>query len=198
MHGGPVFLRRLSLEHYLPISFLNDFIFCPRSIYFHQLYRNFNETVYKQTPQYKGLAAHKTIDTHHYSTSAHILQGHEIYSEHYNLCGKIDIFDIKKKRLTERKREIKTLYDGYVFQVYAQYFALTEMGYTVEHIVIHDLIHNKNYPIPLPAQDLAMLEKFESLIDEINRFNLHTSNHSPVLAKCQNCIYNALCDAALC
>ena len=178
--------------------FLNDFIFCPRSIYFHQLYRNFNDTVYKQAPQYKGLAAHKAIDTQHYSTSAHILQGYEIYSERYKLCGKIDVFDIKKKRLTERKREIKTIYDGYIFQVYAQYFGLIEMGYVVESIVLYDLIHNKNYQVSLPTQDGAMLEKFESLIDAINHFDMRHSQHSPVLAKCQNCIYNALCDAALC
>jgi len=76
------------MESYITLSFLNDFIFCPRSIYFHQLYGSFAETVCKQSPQYKGTAAHETIDERTYSTSAHILQGMEVYSEQYNICGK--------------------------------------------------------------------------------------------------------------
>lgn len=186
------------MESYITLSFLNDFIFCPRSIYFHQLYGGFKETVYKQTPQYKGTAAHETIDEQTYSTSAHILQGMEVFSEQYNICGKIDVFDTQKGRLTERKREIKTIYDGYVFQVYAQCFALREMGYTVNEIVIHDLVHNKNYPIPLPENDAEMLAKFEQLIQDIQTFDLESTPFTPLLSKCQNCIYNQLCDKSLC
>ncbi|HUN02570.1 MAG TPA: type V CRISPR-associated protein Cas4 [Niabella sp.] len=179
------------MESYITLSFLNDFIFCPRSIYFHQLYGSFAETVYKQSPQYKGTAAHETIDERTYSTSAHILQGMEVYSEQYNICGKIDVFDSLKGRLTERKREVKTIYDGYVFQVYAQCFALREMGYAVKEIVIHD-------PIPLPENDAAMLAKFEQLIADIQTFDLETTPFTPLLSKCQNCIYNQLCDKSLC
>lgn len=128
------------MESYITLSFLNDFIFCPRSIYFHQLYGNFHDALYKQTPQYKGNAAHETIDRQSYSTSEFILQGREVYCSQFNICGKIDVFDVKKGRLTERKREIKTIYDGYIFQVYAQCFGLREMGYEVNEIVIHDLV----------------------------------------------------------
>ncbi|MBS1589397.1 MAG: type V CRISPR-associated protein Cas4 [Bacteroidetes bacterium] len=186
------------MDSYITLSFLNDFIFCPRSIYFHQLYGSFAEAVYKQTPQYKGTAAHETIDEQTYSTSAHILQGMEVFSEQYNICGKIDIFDIKTGRLTERKREIKTIYDGYVFQVYAQCFALREMGYTVSEIVIHDLVHNKNYPILLPEQDEKMFTKFQLLIEDIDSFDMETTAFTPEKAKCTTCIYNQLCDASLC
>ncbi len=186
------------MESYITLSFLNDFIFCPRSIYFHQLYGNFTETVYKQQPQIKGTAAHQSIDEQNYSTSAHILQGLEVFSQKYNICGKIDVFDSIKGRLTERKRAIKTIYDGYIFQVYAQCFALREAGYTVNQIVIHDLVHNKNYPIPLPEQDPEMFSKFEQLIQDIHDFDLEKTPFTPLLSKCQNCIYNALCDASLC
>jgi len=124
------------MEPYITLSFLNDFIFCPRSIYFHQLYGSFDQALYKQTPQYKGEAAHTSIEEKTYSTQKNVLQGIEIYSEKYNLCGKIDVFDIKTGKLTERKRDVKTIYDGYVFQVYAQCHALREMGYEVKEIVI--------------------------------------------------------------
>lgn len=186
------------MEPYIPISFLNDFIFCPRSIYFHQLYQNFHHAFYKQKPQYNGSAAHNSIDEKSYSTEKNVLQSFEIFSEKYNLCGKLDVFYIKQCRLMERKREVKVIYDGYVFQVYAQCHALREMGYEVKEIVIHDLIHNKNYPIPLPEADLVMQNKFEELIDQINSFNLLHSPFQPIKSKCENCIYNQLCDESLC
>lgn len=186
------------METYITLSFLNDFIFCPRSIYFHQLYANFHHSMYKQTPQYKGNDAHKTVDEKTYSTSKHMMQSMEVFCEQYNICGKIDVFDSKLGKLIERKREVKVIYDGYIFQVYAQYFALEEMGYQVNEIVIHDLIHNKNHPIALPKDNPEMWQKFESLITDINTFNLETTPFEPILAKCQNCIYNQLCDKSLC
>jgi len=186
------------MEPYITLSFLNDFIFCPRSIYFHQLYGSFDQALYKQTPQYKGEAAHTSIEEKTYSTQKNVLQGIEIYSEKYNLCGKIDVFDIKTGKLTERKRDVKTIYDGYVFQVYAQCHALREMGYEVKEIVIHDLIHNKNYPIPLPENDNEMQLKFEMLINQINDFDLLKTDFVANQQKCEHCIYNQLCDYSLC
>ena len=54
-------------ENYYPISYLNDFIFCPLSIYFHQLYGNMSERLYQNEDQMGGKAVHETIDTHRYS-----------------------------------------------------------------------------------------------------------------------------------
>ena len=185
------------MEPYIPIAFLNDFIFCPRSIYFHQLYSRYNQQVYKQKVQLKGEAAHTTIDTKKYNTRKNILQGIEVFSEQYGLCGKIDIFDIETGKLTERKRAIKRIYDGYIYQVYAHCHALREMGYKVNSIVIHDMVHNKNYPVALPEDDEDMQNKFESLIVQINSFDLNSEFHANP-EKCKNCIYSNLCDKALC
>jgi CRISPR-associated protein Cas4 len=186
------------MESYITLSFLNDFIFCPRSIYFHQLYAGFNEQIYKQKLQISGTEAHISIDNKTYSTRADILMGIEVYSTKYNIVGKIDVFNIKLGKLIERKREIKKIYDGYVFQVYAQYFALTEMGYRVKEILIHDISHNKNYNIALPSYDDEMFTKFEKLLDDISKYDLVNSTFIPVLEKCKNCIYSNLCDKSLC
>ncbi|NLD09052.1 MAG: type V CRISPR-associated protein Cas4 [Xanthomonadaceae bacterium] len=186
------------MEHYLPIAFLNDFIFCPRSIYYHQLYRNYRSSVYKAAPQYKGLHAHKAIDQKRYSSKKSILQGYEVYSEKYRLHGKIDTFDQESGILTERKRAIKTIYDGYIFQLYGQYFCLTEMGFSVEKLQFYDMTHNKVYPVMLPHEDHEMRAKFELLINQINHYDLLDTPFTPLLAKCQNCIYSQLCDRSLC
>ena len=186
------------MESYIPISFLNDFIFCPRSIYFHQLYGSYNSSLYQQKPQVSGKAAHEAIDNKTYSTRKSVLQGQEIYCEQYKLCGKIDTYDINSGRLTERKKEIKQVYDGYVFQTYAQCFALREMGYNVTAIVFYDITHNRTHPVPLPEEDELMFQKFEALVAALNTFNLDDDAFKPVEAKCCNCIYSNLCDYSLC
>ncbi len=186
------------MESYITLSFLNDFIFCPRSIYFHQLYSIYNDQHYKQKVQIAGTEAHTSIDTKKYSSRTTVLQGIEIFSEKYNIVGKIDVFDIKTGRLTERKKNVKVIYDGYVFQVYAQYFALSEMGYVVKQITIHDLTQNKNFEIPLPEEDIVMFKKFETIIDDISKYDLSISNFTPSISKCEKCIYSPLCDKSLC
>ncbi|AWB68458.1 type V CRISPR-associated protein Cas4 [Saccharobesus litoralis] len=185
------------MEAYLMISHLNDFIFCPRSIYFHQLYGRMSTKVYHSSVQTKGLNAHKAVDEKRYSTAKHILQGIEVYSQKYGLCGKIDIYDQQKRQLVERKKKIKTVYDGYVFQLFAQYFALVEMGYQVNSIKLYSMDDNKSYPIELPANNQSYLTKFEALIEEMNRYRL-TQSFTANPNKCRNCIYNNLCDTALC
>lgn len=186
------------MEPYIPISFLNDFIFCPRSIYFHQVHGSMSQSMYHGKPQTRGLAAHEAIDEGSYSTRKDVLMGMSLYCEKYNISGKLDMFDITAKKLIERKYRIQKIYDGYVFQVYAQYFSLIELGYKVEKIVIHDRSHNKNYPISLPYEDNVMLAKFEKLIEDINSFDLSDANFKANPEKCKNCIYSHLCDVSLC
>lgn len=123
------------MEEIILISYLNDFIFCPVSIYFHKLYGNMEKNLYQRDYQINGTDAHKSIDTHTYSTRKDVLQGIDVYTEEYGIIGKIDVFDVKNCTLTERKNKIIEIYDGYVFQLYAQYFALKEMGYKVKMII---------------------------------------------------------------
>lgn len=66
------------MELYLKISYLNDFIFCPLSIYYHQLYGDLSERMYYGSSQLDGKAAHSAIDEQGYSTHKNILQGMDI------------------------------------------------------------------------------------------------------------------------
>ncbi|MBC8196286.1 MAG: type V CRISPR-associated protein Cas4 [Candidatus Marinimicrobia bacterium] len=185
------------METYIPISYLNDFIFCPRSIYFHQCFGRSSKRLYHSTDQIDGLTAHKTIDKNTYSTSKETLQGLEIYSEKYNLCGKIDIYDSSKYLLIERKKKIKVIYDGYIFQLFAQYFCLIEMGYKVEHLKLYSMDDNKSHPIPLPKDDEQFFNKFEALIETMKSFSLKEP-FVPNKNKCTHCIYHTICDVSAC
>ena len=185
------------MEPYIQIANLNDFIFCPRSIYFHGIYNGAEKGIYNGHCQVAGTQAHQSVDQGTYSTRTEILQSLEVFSCKYNLCGKIDVFNTKTKTLIERKRAIKQIYDGYVFQIYAQYFALLEMGYTVENLHVYDMSHNKTYSISKPEDDKEMSAKFEQLIYAIKHFDLN-AEYVPNPSKCQNCIYAPLCDKAIC
>ena len=110
----------------------------------------------------------------------------------YNLYGKIDVFDTEKGILTERKKKIKNIYDGYIFQLYAQYFSLVEMGYSVNKIRLYSMDDNKMYPISKPEDDNEMFSKFKKLIDDINNFDIDSFRQSNQV-KCSNCIYEPLC-----
>lgn len=184
------------MEYPIIISNLNDFIFCPASIYFHNLYGSTLSITYQKPAQINGTYTHQAVDTGTYSTRKDILTSLDIYSEKYNLIGKIDIYDQKKKTLIERKRQIKKIYDGYIFQLYAQYFAMIEMGYEVETLKLYSSIDNKTYCVKLPHEDEQMLLKFEQLLLNISKFTLDTfiQNNSE---KCRNCIYEPACDRSL-
>lgn len=179
------------MEHYMQISKLNDFIFCPRSVYLKSVYDTYEQKTYHRTPQVVGKIKHQTIDQKRYSTSKYILSGTEVYSEKYNLVGKIDIFDRKKGLLVERKYQVKKIYDGYRYQLYAQMFCLQEMGYAVKAIKVHSLVDNKRYAVPMPNE--VDIKEFEMLVKTMQTFN---AADAPILensAKCAQCIYKPLC-----
>lgn len=138
------------METYIRISNINDFLYCPFSIYLHSLYEGFDKKTYQQKPQIVGTIKHESIDKGTYSTSRRYVTGLEVYSEEYGIAGKIDIYDRKEKALIERKTRIKTIHKGYRYQLYAQYLCMKEMGYEVEKLFLHSLDDNKRYPIELP------------------------------------------------
>lgn len=176
------------------ITQINDFIFCPRSIYYHDIYRNTTQSdFYHQSPQRIGQAAHATIDTATYSTRKGVITGITVYSASYNLLGRIDILDTETGLLTERKYAISALYDGFRYQLYAQYFALTEMGYTVLALRLHSVKDNRLYPLPLPTTEETL--EFEALLTQIRQYHIDQP-FSPNPRKCLHCIYATLCDLA--
>lgn len=180
------------MDDLIQISKLNDFIFCPKSLYFHSVYGSFNSKTFHSKAQTNGKIKHENIDKGIYSSSTNFLQGIEVYSEKYGLTGKIDIYDHKKSELIERKARVKQIFDGYKYQLYAQYFCMLEMGHNIKKLFVHSLEDNKRYPIPLP--DHSETEKFEKLIFEVRNYDIqkHLNWFAPE-SKCAQCIYKNLC-----
>lgn len=182
------------MESYLMITQINDFIFCPRSIYFHDVYRgNVDAEFYHQAPQKAGLAAHAAIDSQSYSSRSDILMGTTVYCEKYKLLGRIDLFNISTGVLTERKYSVTAVYDGFRYQLYAQRLAIEEMGYSVREMRLYSKKDNKMYLIPLPSDEEHM--RFENVLVALREFKM-TSDFIPNPKKCAHCIYNALCDVS--
>jgi len=181
------------MEPYLTITTLNDFVFCPKSIYFHHLYGKYHHQVYKQKPQIVGTINHENIDKQKYSSAKRYIQGLAVFSEKYKLCGKIDVYDSEKKVLIERKTKIKKIYDGYKYQLLAQYFCMQEMGFEIKKLKFHSLTDNKNYFLNIPKQN--DLEVFENILFQIRNFNIENKNFVQNPEKCRNCIYAGLCDS---
>ena len=179
------------MESYILISTINDFIFCPRSIYYHNLYGNKNQHLYHEAEQIDGKMKHESISEGTYSNEKKYLFDFYVYSEKYGILGKIDIYDKESKKLIERKNKIVEVYDGYKYQVYAQYFCLIEMGYEVESIYLHSLKTNKRFKIEIPNE--IEIKKFEDILLQMKQYSLGKP-FSQNINKCNKCVYNPLCD----
>ena len=118
--------------------------------------------------------------------------GIDVISHKYGLVGKIDVFHKDTGVLVERKRQIKTIYDGYKYQLYAQYFCLKEMGYDVKAIKFYSMVDNKSYVIDIPTGKEKVI--FEAHIDSVKKYNPLDTNFQQNIKKCKFCIYANLCD----
>ncbi len=180
------------MESYIKLSTLNDFIFCPKSIYYHNLYDNYEKKLYQEEAQIAWTIAHEAVDNKTYSSRKDILQWLEVYSEKYWIAGKIDIFHIKEWRLIERKNKIEKIYQGYKYQLWGQMYCLQEMGYNVEKLEFYSMQDNKTYRVYKPSVDEEL--KFLKMLDDYRKFDLLKSNWNQNTQKCLRCIYKELCD----
>jgi CRISPR-associated protein Cas4 len=177
------------MDSAIPISAINDFLYCPRSLYLHSIYSSFETSVFHDTPQINGAVTHEGIEKGRYSTSKHILQGLPVYSSRLGIKGKIDLYDRKKKYLVERKYRVKKVYKGFRYQLYAQMYCLKEIGLPVKRLFLQSLCDNKHYEVPLPAK--VERKEFETVIEKMKSFGplsvqQHSCNH------CRNNIYGLL------
>lgn len=184
------------MEEPVWITWLNDYVFCPASIYFHNLYGAVDSVSFQEASQINGTAAHKALDSGTYSTRKAVLSGISVYSERLNLLGKIDLYDAVRGELVERKKKIRTVYDGYVFQLYAQYYAMKEMGYAVKRLTLRSMDDNRSFPVPLPEDAAEMRERFFAALSGLRSVDLRSFRQEN-REKCARCIYEPLCDCSL-
>lgn len=180
------------MEELIPISYINDFTFCPVSIYFHELMGRTDRMLFQTRNQINGSASHRTIDSNTYSSKKNVLQGVSVCSMKYGLIGKIDVFDIESGTLIERKKHVSKIYQGHIFQLYGQYFSMIEEGYDVKRLQIHSMDDNKTYDIPHPSADEDLLNAFESTISDMQYFEMNGFEQDNI-SKCEHCIYSTLC-----
>lgn len=177
---------------YIQISTLNDFIFCPYSIYLHNVYMGMDEMIYHAAPQTRGRIAHQSVDKKTASTRLDDMLALPVYSEEYGIMGKIDIYRKNEKRLIERKFQLKHIFQGQIYQLWAQMFCLQEMGYEVKSLAFYETSTNRTIPISLPTD--TDIERFKSFITQYRTFDPDSPSFCININKCQHCIYCNLCD----
>ena len=178
-------------EDYISISTLNDFIFCPYSIYLHNVYENTDESLFHATPQTQGRIAHETVDEKRSCTRKDVLQAMPVYSEKYDLMGKIDVYKTKEKYLIERKYQLKSIFQGQIFQLWAQMFCLQEMGYEVERLAFYEISTKRTISINKPTPEEQL--RFESFLKSFRNYDPRKP-FIPNINKCRHCVYCNLCD----
>ena len=180
------------MTDYIPLSMLNDFLFCPYSIYLHNVYMEAAEDVYKATPQTQGTIVHEGVDKKQGSTRKADIMSLPVYSDAFGIAGKIDIYKQDHRLLIERKNHLKHIYLGQIYQLWGQYFCMKEMGYEVEHLAFYEISTNKMTRVELPTEKeqtefLDFIQKFKTYDPSSTAFNVNPN-------KCVHCIYSNLCD----
>lgn len=157
------------MEDYIHISKLNDFVFCPYSIYLQEVYMDTDEGQYKAAPQIQGKVAHLSIDKKTASNRSDDVFSLPVYSEEYGLMGKIDVYKRKEKKLIERKYQLKQIYQGQIYQLWAQMLCLTEMGEEVESLAFYETSTNKMIPVEMPTEE--DLQRFKDFLHSFRTYN---------------------------
>jgi CRISPR-associated protein Cas4 len=176
---------------FIPISQLNDFIFCPYSIYLHNVYKQADNDLFHATPQMKGKSAHTNIDAKKYSTKKSEISGLSVYCDEFGIMGNIDVYKADEKHLIERKYKLERIFRGQIYQMWGQYFCMKEMGFEIEKMSFHSISTNKNFEVEIP--NACGKKEFGDLVCKFKEYNPEAKIEVNV-NKCKHCIYCNLCD----
>lgn len=150
-----------------------------------------DESQYHAAPQTMGRIAHKTIDEKKTTNGKGDLVSVSVCSEELRLYGRIDLYRFSTKTLIERKFQLKNIFRGQIYQLWAQYYCLSEMGIKVEKLAFYEISTNKMIPINIPETDDR--EEFINFLCSVRKFNV-SSDIIVNANKCKHCIYCNLCD----
>jgi CRISPR-associated protein Cas4 len=150
-----------------------------------------DEDNYHAIPQTRGKAAHQSIDNKAASTKKTDIMALSVCSNRLKIIGKIDLYRQDTQQLIERKYELKQIYQGQLYQLWSQYFCMSEMGYSVKSIAFYEISRNRMIPIDMPG-----VNEYNTLLAFINLYR----NFNPSMPitinqnKCIHCVYCNLCD----
>ena len=182
----------MPMSDYIALSTLNDFTFCPYSIYLHGVYMESDEEVYHATPQTKGAIAHQSVDEKKGSTRKCDIMSLPVYSDELGISGKIDIYKQDKRLLIERKNNLKRIFRGQIYQLWGQYFCMKEMGFEVDKLAFYEISTNKMIDVEMPGE--SGKQELVGFIEEFKRYDPATVIFKVNRNKCVHCIYCNLCD----
>lgn|SRR5574344_286716 len=183
------------MEDYIPISTLNDFIFCPYSIYLHNVYYDSDESLYQAFPQTNGRLAHESIDDGRAGANGNEIVSLSVCSVDFGIYGKIDVFKIESGLLIERKYQLKSIYRGQIYQLWGEYYCMEEMGYNVRALAFYETSTNKMIPVELPND--SDKKSFLDFLGYYRHYSLEDDYFDVNESKCCHCIYCNLCDKTL-
>ena len=150
-----------------------------------------DEGNYHALPQTRGRNAHQKIDEKKTTTQTDVIESLAVISHEMGIYGKIDIYKKSTKSLIERKYNLKNIFRGQIYQLWGQYFCMTEMGYDVKSIAFYEISTHKTTDINIP--DERDKNEFLNFLTSFRNYN-PKSNFSQNQKKCAHCIYCNLCD----
>jgi len=150
-----------------------------------------DEDLVHAAPQTQGKASHETIEQKKYSSRKADISALSVFCDELGIKGKIDIYKGNEKLLIERKHKLAKIYQGQIYQLWAQYFCMIEMGYEVEKLAFYAISTNTTFPVDIPKE--AQKQELKNFIQQFKNYN-PSQEISVNINKCAHCIYCNLCD----
>jgi len=150
-----------------------------------------DEDLVHATPQTQGKATHAAIDNKTYSSRKDEITGLSVFCDELGVIGKIDLYKRKEKLLIERKYQLKQIYQGQIYQLWAQYFCMIEMGYEIEKLAFYAISTNQTFPVEIPNNEQK--NELKNFILDFKKFD-PSKDLQVNKNKCTHCIYCNLCD----
>lgn len=150
-----------------------------------------DEGLYHASPQTKGKLSHEPVDTKTSSNRKEDIFALPVFSEELGVMGKIDVYKKKQKKLIERKYQLKHIFQGQIYQLWAQFFCMVEMGYEVEEIAFYEISTKRIIPISVPSE--TEKKELKAFVDSFRNYD-PSAPLQVNLNKCIHCIYCNLCD----
>ena len=91
--------------------------------------------------------------------------------------------------------QLKQIFQGQIYQLWAQMLCLREMGYEVESLSFYEISTNKTIPVTMPTEPDIL--RFSTFIERFRAFDPAKTPFSINPNKCRHCVYCNFCDKTI-
>lgn len=193
-----IFTQVMESLDYIPLRYLNEYVYCPRLGYLELVYSEFEDNIFTVDGAIKHRAVEKEKGKNGNSETVHMTSV-LLSSEDLGLIGKIDLLEIdegnyfpveyKRGKIPNKEQKI---YDPEKIQLCAQGLLLRDNGYPCSKGYLYFADSHRRIEVPFDGE---LIQRTRSLIREFRKIISCDEPPPPLVnsRKCIGCSLNKIC-----